>query len=224
MRQVFLWCAAVALCTAAFTTAPAVNSPVSAQFSSFFSFSSGSGRSMVSFSKRYSPGTIIVSFGDRRLYHVHKRGRAMSYPIAIPRAEARWGGTLRVSQKKVNPGWTPTARMRREDPSLPAHVPGGHPRNPLGNRALYLGSTLYRIHGTDAPQLIGREVSSGCIRMHNAHVKELYNRTRVGAQVIVTSRRFRTAAVASTPSSSSGVSSTGSSSRFGMPGFGGFER
>jgi len=202
MKQMFVWAAAVALCTATFVTAPAVNSPVSAQFSSFFSFSSASGRHMVSFSKRYSPGTIIVSFGDRRLYHVRQRGRAMSYPIAAPRPEARWGGTLRVSQKRVNPGWTPTPRMRREDPTLPAHVPGGHPRNPLGSRALYLGSTLYRIHGTDAPQLIGRQVSSGCIRMHNAHVEELYRQVRVGARVIVTSRRFSTATVASTPSSS----------------------
>lgn len=212
MKQSLLWIAAVAMCTVAFTTGPAVNSPASAQFSSFFNFSSASGRNLVSFPKRYGRGTIIVSFGDRRLYHVRKRGRAMSYPIAVPRAEARWAGTLSVSQKKVNPGWTPTARMRREDPSLPAYVPGGHPRNPLGNRALYLGSTLYRIHGTDAPQLIGREVSSGCIRMHNAHVKEVYNRTHVGARVIVTSRRFRTAAVASTPSSSSGSYSGSSSS------------
>jgi lipoprotein-anchoring transpeptidase ErfK/SrfK len=224
MKQSLLRIAAVTMCAAAFTTGPAVNTPASAQFSSFFSFSSASGRSMVSFPKRYGRGTIIVSFGDRRLYHVQGSGRAMSYPIAVPRREARWGGTLRVSQKKVNPGWTPTARMRREDPSLPAHVPGGHPRNPLGNRALYLGSTLYRIHGTDAPQLIGREVSSGCIRMHNAHVKELYNRTRVGARVIVTSRRYSTAAVASTPSSRPSSSSTGSSSRFGTGGFGAFER
>jgi len=212
MKQTFLWFAAVALCTAAFTTAPAVDSPVSAQFSSFFSFNSASGRNMVSFSKRYSPGTIIVSFGDRRLYHVRKRGRAMSYPIAVPRPEARWGGTLRVSQKRVNPGWTPTARMRRENPSLPAHVPGGHPRNPLGSRALYLGSTLYRIHGTDAPQLIGRQVSSGCIRMHDSHVQELYNRTRIGTRVIVTSRRFRTSSIASSASPNS-VRSSGAGSR-----------
>ena len=210
MRQMFVWVAAVALCTAAFTTAPAVNSPVSAQFSSFFSFSSASGRHMVSFSKRYSPGTIIVSFGDRRLYHVRSRGRAMSYPIAAPRPEARWGGTLRVSAKRVNPGWTPTPRMRREDPTLPAYVPGGHPRNPLGSRALYLGSTLYRIHGTDAPQLIGRQVSSGCIRMHNAHVEELYRKVGVGARVNVTSRRFSTSTIASSPSRSFG--SSGSSS------------
>jgi len=221
MKKILLTLSAAVVCAAAFVTAPAVHAPASAQFFSSFGFSGASGRQMVSFPKNYAAGTIIVSFGDRRLYHVRGKGRAMSYPIAIPRREAMWSGTLRVSQKKVNPGWTPTARMRRENPSLPAHVPGGHPRNPLGSRALYLGSTLYRIHGTDAPQLIGREVSSGCIRMHDSHVQELYNQTRVGARVVVTTRSFRTAAVASTPSSS-GRSAT--SSGFGIRGFGGFER
>jgi len=217
MKKTLAWCAAVAFCTAAFMTAPVVHNPASAQFASFFSFNSASGRQMVSFPKRYSRGTIIVSFGDRRLYHVRKRGRAMSYPIAVPRREASWSGVLRVSQKRVNPGWTPTARMRRENPSLPAYVPGGHPRNPLGSRALYLGSTLYRIHGTDAPQLIGREVSSGCIRMYDSHVQELYRKTYVGARVIVTTRGFRTATVAST--SPGTTSSTSSSSSFDYPGF-----
>lgn len=209
MKKMSMTFLAAVLCAAAFLVAPAMNAPASAQFWSSFGFSSASGRQMVSFPKNYGVGTIIVSFGDRRLYHVRKRGRAMSYPIAIPRREAMWAGTLRVSQKKVNPGWTPTARMRRENPKLPAYVPGGHPRNPLGSRALYLGGTLYRIHGTDAPQLIGREVSSGCIRMHDAHVQELYSRTRIGARVVVTTRGFRTAAVASLPSS--GSSSTSSS-------------
>lgn len=221
MKKTLVTLSAAVVCATAFLTVPAVHAPASAQFFSSFGFSSASGRQMVSFPKNYGVGTIIVSFGDRRLYHVRGKGRAMSYPIAIPRREARWSGTLRVSQKRVNPGWTPTARMRRENPRLPAYVPGGHPRNPLGSRALYLGSTLYRIHGTDAPQLIGREVSSGCIRMHDSHVQELYNKTRIGARVIVTTRSFRTAAVASTPSSSS---STGSSTRFGIRGFGGFER
>jgi len=154
-------------------------------------FSGGaSGSHSVSFPKNYSTGQIIVSFADRRLYYVTSRGQAKSYPIAIPKGSARWSGVLRVSQKKVNPRWTPTASMRRENPKLPAYVPGGDPRNPLGVRALYLGSTLYRIHGTDAPWLIGREVSKGCIRMHNAHVIDLYNRTRVGARVTVTWKRF----------------------------------
>ena len=163
-----------------------------------------SDRGVVSFSKKYSPGQIIVSFGDRRLYHVIRRGQAMSYPIAIPRAQSRWQGVLRVSQKRVNPSWTPTARMRRENPKLPSFVPGGHPRNPLGVRALYLGSTLYRIHGTDAPWTIGQNVSKGCVRMHNDHVVELFKRTRVGTKVTATWKRFSTAAVASSASSGGG--------------------
>ncbi len=158
---------------------------------------STSDTSTVSFSKRYSPGQIIVSFGDRRLYHIVARGRAISYPIAVPRPKSRWQGTLRVSRKQVNPTWTPTPMMRRENPNLPGVVPGGHPRNPLGIRALYLGSTLYRIHGTDAPWTIGQNVSKGCIRMHNEHVVELYNRVRVGAKVVATWKRFSTQGVSS---------------------------
>ena len=146
---------------------------------------------LVRFPTKYRPGDIVVSFGDRRLYHVLSRGRAMSYPIAIPRPQARWQGVLRVTRKAVNPSWTPTARMRRENPKLPAFVPGGHPQNPMGVRALYLGSTLYRIHGTDAPWTIGKNVSKGCIRMHNAHVIELYERVRVGAKVLATWRAYR---------------------------------
>lgn len=151
----------------------------------------------VSFSKRYSPGQIIVSFGDRRLYHVTRRGEAVSYPIAVPRKQSRWQGVLRVSQKRENPSWTPTVSMRRENPKLPNFVPGGHPRNPLGVRALYLGSTLYRIHGTDAPWTIGQNVSKGCIRMHNSHVVELYKRIRVGTKVTATWKRYGTGPVAS---------------------------
>lgn len=149
-----------------------------------------SGRETVRFSPRYTAGQIIVSFGDRRLYYVLSKGTALSYPIAIPKGDARWAGTSVVSQKRVNPSWTPTAEMRAENPKLPAFVPGGHPRNPLGVRALYLGSTLYRIHGTDAPWLIGQEVSKGCIRMTNEDVIDLYNRARVGARVTVTWSRF----------------------------------
>ncbi|MGI9523041.1 MAG: L,D-transpeptidase [Hyphomicrobiaceae bacterium] len=147
-------------------------------------------REVVRFSRRYGPGQIIVSFGDRRLYHITRRGQAISYPIAVPRAQSRWQGTLRVSQKRVNPSWTPTPSMLRENPRLPRFVPGGHPRNPLGVRALYLGSTLYRIHGTDAPWTIGKNVSKGCVRMHNSHVVELYRRVKVGTKVVATWKRF----------------------------------
>lgn len=150
-----------------------------------------SGRYEIRFSKKYRPGTIIVSFGDRRLYYINRPGSAISYPIGVPSGDARWSGTLRVSQKRVNPGWTPTASMRRENPELPAHVPGGHPRNPLGVRALYLGSTLYRIHGTDAPWTVGQNVTHGCIRLYNKDIVDLYNRARVGTLVIVTGRSFR---------------------------------
>ncbi len=162
----------------------------------------------VSFPKSYRAGQIIVSFGDRKLYHVTAPGRARSYPIAVPRAQSRWSGTLRVSQKRVNPSWTPTPSMRRENPSLPAFVPGGHPRNPLGVRALYLGSTLYRIHGTDAPWTIGQNVSKGCIRMHNDHVVELYNRVGVGTKVVATWKRYGSQTV---PSASGGPATSNSS-------------
>lgn len=154
-------------------------------------FSYASGRDVVSFPKSFGPGQVIVSFRDRRLYHIVARGRAVSYPIAVPKPSARWSGTLRVSMKRVNPPWTPTPKMRRQKPWLPTMVPGGHPKNPLGNRALYLGSSLYRIHGTDAPWTIGKNVSSGCIRMHNAHVAELYRKIGVGTRVVATYKSYR---------------------------------
>jgi lipoprotein-anchoring transpeptidase ErfK/SrfK len=149
-------------------------------------------RTTVRFSPKYQPGQIIISFGDRRLYYVSGRGTAISYPIAIPKGDARWAGSMTVSDKRVNPSWTPTADMRAENPKLPAYVPGGHPRNPLGVRALYLGSSMYRIHGTDAPWQIGQEVSHGCVRMLNEDVVDLYNRARVGTHVTVTWSRFGT--------------------------------
>lgn len=154
-------------------------------------WSNVSGRHSTSFPSKYSPGQIIVSFSDRRLYHITARGRADSYPIGVPAGNARWEGTLRVSRKAVNPRWTPTASMRRENPKLPVTVPGGHPRNPLGVRALYLGSTLYRIHGTDAPWTIGKDVTHGCIRLYNKDVINLYGKIRVGTRVTVTYRRFK---------------------------------
>lgn len=157
----------------------------------------GGGRQTVSFSSGYSPGQIIVSFGDRRLYLVTGRGQAISYPIAVPRQQSRWQGKTFVSQKRVNPSWTPTPTMIRENPRLPSWVPGGHPMNPLGVRALYLGSSAYRIHGTDAPWTIGQAVSKGCVRMYNKDVLDLYPRVRVGTPVIVTWKRFKSGGYAS---------------------------
>jgi lipoprotein-anchoring transpeptidase ErfK/SrfK len=157
----------------------------------FFSFLWGGGsRQVVSFHPSYAPGQIIVSFGDRRLYWIHRRGAAISYPIAVPRADSRWQGETVVSDKRVNPPWTPTPEIRREKPWLPAYVPGGHPQNPLGTRALYLGSSMYRIHGTDAPWTIGEAVSKGCIRLYNEDVLDLYHRVPVGTRVTVTWRQF----------------------------------
>ena len=162
----------------------------------------GSGRETVRFSPQYGKGQVIVSFGDRRLYYVTQPGEAISYPIAIPREQSRWQGVTAVTQKRVNPSWTPTPTMIAENPRLPRWVPGGHPMNPLGNRALYLGSSMYRIHGTDAPWTIGTAVSKGCIRLYNQDVADLYPRVNVGAKVTVTWDKFTTTASASRPSNS----------------------
>lgn len=131
-------------------------------------------------------GDIIVSLADRRLYHVHAPGRAVSYPIATPRDRDLWEGTQIVTAKRANPSWVPTPTMLRDNPRLPPFVPGGHPFNPMGARALYLGHTYYRIHGTDAPWLIGQNVSKGCIRMLDPHVIELFDAVPVGTKVTVT--------------------------------------
>jgi lipoprotein-anchoring transpeptidase ErfK/SrfK len=150
----------------------------------------GGSREIVRFHPSYEPRQIIVSFGDRRLYWIQRRGEAISYPIAIPREQDRWAGVTKVSHKAVNPAWTPTPTMIRENPNLPRWVPGGHPMNPLGVRALYLGASTYRIHGTDAPWTIGTAASKGCIRMYNEDVLDLYPRVPVGTKVVVTWRQY----------------------------------
>lgn len=156
----------------------------------------GSGATSVRFSTQHAPGQIIASFSDRRLYLVTSPGQAIAYPIAIPRQQSRWQGVLPVTDKRVNPSWTPTPSMIAENPRLPRWVPGGHPMNPLGVRALYLGSSAYRIHGTDAPWTIGQPVSKGCIRMYNKDVIDLYNRVKIGAKVTVTWQSFTAVASA----------------------------
>jgi hypothetical protein len=152
----------------------------------------GGGRRVVSFDPKYKPGQIIVSFSDRRLYFITKPGEAITYPVAVPKGDARWQGVTSVTNKRVNPPWTPTPDMVRENPRLPRWVPGGHPMNPLGIRAMYLGSSAYRIHGTDAPWTIGQAVSHGCIRMTNKDVLDLYPRVPVGMRVTVTWEHFKT--------------------------------
>lgn len=160
----------------------------------------GGGRRVVSFDPKYKPGQIIVSFSDRRLYFITKPGEAITYPVAVPKGDARWQGVTSVTNKRVNPSWTPTPEMVRENPRLPRWVPGGHPMNPLGIRAMYLGSSAYRIHGTDAPWTIGQAVSHGCIRMTNQDVLDLYPRVPVGMRVTVTWQHFTTGSAISSSS------------------------
>ena len=141
-------------------------------------------REVVSFNYGAAPGTIVVSTSERRLYYVLGNGQAIRYGVGIGRPGFEWHGYQTVSRKAEWPGWTPPAQMRRRRPDLPAFVPGGL-ANPLGARALYLGSSLYRIHGSNEPDSIGQAVSSGCIRMLNDDVVDLYQRVRVGTRVLV---------------------------------------
>lgn len=141
-------------------------------------------RSEIAYDGKYSPGTIVVDTSERYLYLVQKDKRAIRYGIGVGREGFSWSGTHPITRKAEWPGWTPPPEMRRRQPWLPAHMKGG-PNNPLGARALYLGATLYRIHGTNEAHTIGRAVSSGCIRMLNKDVIDLYERVRVGTRVVV---------------------------------------
>ena len=141
-------------------------------------------REHVSYNGPYSPGTIIVSTAERRLYLVLPDHSALKYGIGVGRPGFTWGGELRVSMKKEWPDWTPPAAMLKRRPDLPRHMKGGID-NPLGARAIYLGSSEYRIHGSNEPDTIGQAVSSGCIRMTNNDVQDLYERVSVGAKVVV---------------------------------------
>ena len=141
-------------------------------------------RSTVNFAGSYAPGTIYINTAERRLYLVLANGQALRYGIGVGRDGFRWSGTHRITAKKEWPSWTPPAQMLRRRPDLPRHMPGGID-NPLGARAMYLGSTLYRIHGSNEPETIGQAVSSGCFRMTNEDVTDLYSRVRIGTPVIV---------------------------------------
>jgi lipoprotein-anchoring transpeptidase ErfK/SrfK len=141
-------------------------------------------RGVVSFDGKYKAGTIIVETGERRLYFVLPGGQALKYGIGVGRDGFRWSGKHTITRKAEWPGWTPPAEMRRRVPDLPAYMPGG-PDNPLGARALYIGATLYRLHGTSEPWTIGQAVSSGCIRLTNEDIIDLYDRVKVGSMVVV---------------------------------------
>ena len=141
-------------------------------------------RTTVSYAGNYAPGTIVVNTAERRLYLVLPNGQALRYGIGVGRDGFRWSGTHRITAKKEWPSWTPPSQMLARRPDLPRHMNGGID-NPLGARAMYLGSTLYRIHGSNEPETIGQAVSSGCFRMTNDDVTDLYGRVSVGTTVIV---------------------------------------
>jgi lipoprotein-anchoring transpeptidase ErfK/SrfK len=141
-------------------------------------------RQIVPFHTTEAPGTIIVDTGERYLYLVQPNDEAIRYGIGVGRIGFQWSGVERVSQKQEWPDWRVPAAMIGRQPYLPRFMAGG-PGNPLGARALYLGNTEFRIHGTNQPETIGHAVSSGCIRLDNADVIDLYNRVQVGAKVLV---------------------------------------
>jgi lipoprotein-anchoring transpeptidase ErfK/SrfK len=141
-------------------------------------------RETVKYAGPYSENTIIISTSERRLYFVLPDGKALKYGVGVGRDGFTWSGTNRISRMEEWPGWTPPPAMRLRRPDLPGHMDGG-PNNPLGARAMYIGSTLYRIHGSNEPWSIGQAVSSGCIRMFNDDVIHLYGQVKVGMKVVV---------------------------------------
>ena len=141
-------------------------------------------RQIVNYASREAPGTIIIDTPNTYLYYVLGGGQAIRYGIGVGRDGFTWSGVQTIAKKAEWPDWTPPAEMIARQPYLPRHMAGG-PGNPLGARAMYLGGTIYRIHGTNAPHTIGTRVSSGCLRLTNEDVTDLYSRVNVGTKVIV---------------------------------------
>jgi lipoprotein-anchoring transpeptidase ErfK/SrfK len=138
----------------------------------------------VAYRGSHRPGTIVIDTEQRFLYLVEAGGTAMRYGVGVGREGFEWKGVRTIERKAEWPDWRPPAQMLRRRPDLPRYMPGG-PENPLGARAIYLAGTLYRIHGSNEPQSIGHAVSSGCIRMRNEDVIDLYDRVKVGTTVVV---------------------------------------
>ena len=142
----------------------------------------------IAFQSQLPPGSVIVRTGERKLYYVLPEGKAIAYHVGVGKEGFTWSGTNVVSRKAEWPDWRPPAEMiareARRGRYLPDYMPGG-PNNPLGARAIYIGDTMFRIHGTSQPWSIGQAVSSGCIRMMNEEVIDLYNRVQIGALVVV---------------------------------------
>lgn len=149
-------------------------------------------RQIVNYSGREAPGTVIVDTPNTHLYFVLGGGKAIRYGIGVGREGFTWSGTQSVTKKSEWPDWHPPAEMLQRQPYLPRFMAGG-PGNPLGARAMYLGGTVYRIHGTNNPSTIGQRVSSGCIRLTNEDVADLYSRVTVGTKVVVLPMSARTA-------------------------------
>jgi lipoprotein-anchoring transpeptidase ErfK/SrfK len=149
-------------------------------------------RQVVSYATSEAPGTIIVDTPNTYLYFVLGNGRAIRYGIGVGREGFTWSGVKTVEKKAEWPDWTPPAEMLERQPYLPRFMAGG-PGNPLGARAMYLSGSVYRIHGTNAPHTIGQRVSSGCIRLVNEDVEDLYSRVKLGTKVVVLPMTGRTA-------------------------------
>ena len=145
----------------------------------------GLGRTTVPYDSKYAPGTIVINTTERRLYLVQGGGSALRYGIGVGRVGFQWKGTHKITAKKENPDWTAPPEMIARQKDVPRHMKGGDPDNPLGTHAMYLGSTLYRIHGSPDADSVGEAESSGCFRMRNTDVRDLYNRVSIGATVVV---------------------------------------
>jgi lipoprotein-anchoring transpeptidase ErfK/SrfK len=141
-------------------------------------------RQMVFFRTTEKPGTLIVHTSERFLYLVRGNNRALRYGIGVGREGFQWSGLVKISRKSEWPDWTPPPEMIQRQPYLPRFMAGG-PGNPMGARALYLGSTVYRVHGTNQPETIGHAVSSGCFRLANGDIIDLFSRVPVGTKVII---------------------------------------
>jgi lipoprotein-anchoring transpeptidase ErfK/SrfK len=141
-------------------------------------------KQVVAYDGKEPAGTVIIDTPNKFLFLVQGDGKALRYGIGVGRPGFIWAGVKRVSAKREWPDWTPPSEMLQRRPDLPRHMAGG-PENPLGARAMYLGNTLYRIHGSNEPWTIGTQVSSGCIRMRNEDVIDLYGRVKVGTKVVV---------------------------------------
>ncbi|MBX6426204.1 MAG: L,D-transpeptidase [Variibacter sp.] len=141
---------------------------------------------VVHFRGDVTPGTVLVRTSERRLYYVLGDGLALRYPVGVGRMGKQWSGVTYIEGKYLRPAWSPPPDVKRDKPSLPDIIPGGSPHNPMGEAALTLRGGNYAIHGTNAPNSIGRFVSYGCIRMHNDDVLDLFRRVSVGTPVVVT--------------------------------------